>query len=203
MQLCAVVTKDDLAGLIDEITPLGIELARRPKRVVSLGRPSLVELVAGAGLRIRGAAKLTWDVAGLPIPVTIRRWQIMLVPSIVVQSDAHVLAFDPVLEALDLENVPAFVDDRLAGAINEGLAAQRRRLAWNFSRTLSVRRPLSAKILPPTRFELVPSGGVVTITSSELRLSVSFRAEAPRAPSEAEAPPSSQRGSPSSRSARA
>lgn len=176
MQLCAVLARDELAAVIEQITPFEVEISRQPRRVISLGPPSKVELVPGAGLRLRGSARVTWDVVGLSLPVTLRRWQILLAPSVVRRGEAHVLAFDPMLEVLDLENVPSFVADRIAGAINEGLAVHRNRLVWNFTKTLSWRRGLPRRVSPPSRFEISPSGGTVEITPSELRLTVPMRA---------------------------
>lgn len=178
MQLCAVLAKDEVIAAVSEITPLEIEIARQPRRVVALGRPSVIELVHGAGLRLGGGARVTWDVAGLSVPVTVRRWQLLLLASIADRGGAQVLAFDPVLESLELEHVPGFLADRIASAVNEGLSAQRRRLAWNFTKTLSWRRVLPARFSPPSRFELVPGAGRVEVTTSEVRLSVQLRARA-------------------------
>jgi hypothetical protein len=176
MQLTAILTKDDLASLIRTMTPMRVELKGRPQRIIALGRPVLVELVEGAGLRVRGSARFTWNVAGVAIPVTLRVWQVLLVPSIALRDGSHVLALDPILEELDFERLPAFADQRIAAAINEGLAGQRRRLAWNFTRTLSYARTLPDRVSPVMRFELRPGGGTVTVTAEELRLTADFRA---------------------------
>ena len=50
MQLCAILTNADVASIVEQITPLRVTL--RPRRVISLDRPTKVELVAGAGLRL-------------------------------------------------------------------------------------------------------------------------------------------------------
>jgi|GEM_PF-814706 len=176
MQLCAVLTRDDLVGLVEEITPLRVELGSRSRRVIFVGRPSRLELVAGAGLRIRGDARFTWDLAGMTIPVTLRAFQILLVPSIVVRRGHHVLAFDPVLEDLDFKRVPMFLDGRIAEAINDALLAQRSKLAWDFTKALGISHELPARLQPAARFELVPSGGNVVVTSDELRLDIAFEA---------------------------
>jgi hypothetical protein len=174
MQLCAIVTKDDLASVIEQLTPLRV--TTHPRRVITLGRPTKVELVAGAGLRVRGDARFTWDVAGgITIPVTLRAWQIMLVPSFVARNDGrHVLAFEPVLEGLDFKNVPMFLDGRIKEAINEGLAAQKHKLAWDFEKTLTLLRPLSDKLAPAAEVKLGPTGGKVTVTATDVRLTLDF-----------------------------
>jgi hypothetical protein len=172
MQLCAILTKDDLASVIEQITPLRVTV--RPRRVITLGRPCKVELVAGAGLRVRGDARFTWDVGGLTIPVTLRSWQIMLVPSFAARNGGHVLAFDPVLEDLDFKRVPMFLDGRIAEAINDGLAANKHKLSWDFEKTLSLVRPLPDKISPAGEMTLAPTGGNVTVTATDLRLTLEF-----------------------------
>ncbi|MBX3192556.1 MAG: hypothetical protein KF819_36565 [Labilithrix sp.] len=195
MRLSAVLTRDDLASLIESMTPLRIELKARPRRYVLLGPPSLVELVPNAGLRVRGSARFTWNVAGVAVPVTLRAWQALLAPSVAVRDGAHVLVLEPALEALDFERLPAFVDQRIAQAINDGIAKQRERLMWNFTRTLSYAHALPEALSPTSRFELRPAGGTVIVTASEVRLTVDFRARVLRPrrledPLTLEAPPS-------------
>lgn len=180
MQLCAILTREDVASVVEQITPLRVAL--RPKRVITLGRPAKVELVAGAGLRVRGDARFTWDAYGVTIPVTLRSWQVLLVPSFAPRDGRHVLAFDPVLEDLDFKNVPMFLDGRIAEAINEGLAAQKHKLSWDFERHLSLVRQLPDKLSPSGEVRLGPSGGHVTVTPNELRLTLDFALRLQREP---------------------
>jgi hypothetical protein len=180
MKLCATLTKEELVRAALELTPLDIAIAERPKRSISLGRPSTVELIAGAGLRLGGSARATWDVAGVSIPVTVRRWQVLFRVSIAEHGADHVLAFVPVVEALDVERVPGFVDERLARALGAALTAKRDRLVWNFTRTLSYRRLLPARLSPTSRFELVPGASRIDVTASSMSLTVELRARVAR-----------------------
>lgn len=172
MQLTATMTKDEIVRLVRELTPLRIDLGRA--RSVSFGTPEIVELAPGVGLRVRGDARMTWEVAGVPLPVSLRAWQIVLAPSVIIRDDALVLVFDPVLEALDFKRVPGFFDERIAVAINEGVASQRRKLAWNVSRGLSWALPLPTRVMPARRLEIAPTSASVTVTASELRVDVAF-----------------------------
>jgi hypothetical protein len=172
MQLCATLTKDDLTSVIEQITPLRV--AVRPSRVITLGRPTKIELVPGAGLRVRGDARFTWDAYGLTIPVTLRTWQVLLVPSFAPRGGRHVLAFDPTVEALDFKNVPMFLDSAIKSAVKDGLAAQKSRLFWDFERHLSLVRALPEKVSPPGEMKLAPTGGIVTVTSTDVRLTLDF-----------------------------
>jgi hypothetical protein len=172
MQLCATLTKDDLSSIVEQITPLRVAI--RPRRVITLGRPTKIELVAGVGLRVRGDARFTWDVGGLTIPVTLRAWQVLLVPSFVAKDGGHVLAFDPTLEAIDFKNVPMFLDGRIKDAVRDGLAAQKSKLTWDFEEHLSLVRPLPAKISPAGEITLAPTGGKVDVTSDAMKLTLEF-----------------------------
>jgi hypothetical protein len=181
MQLCAVITRDELAALIGEIAPLDVELSRRPRRALAIGRPSLVELAPGAGLRVRGDARLTWDVAGVTVPVTVRACQLLLAPTIAIRNEMHVLAFEPRIEALEIGSVPGFVAEGITGALEGALEARKSKLAWPFERQLSLRKMLSERLSPPSRFELRAARGEVTVTASELVLRISFDAHVGRA----------------------
>jgi hypothetical protein len=173
VHLSATITKDELVRSIRDLTPLRIDLGRR--RSVTFGRPELVELVPNAGLRVRGDAKMVWEIAGLPLPVSLRAWQVLLVPSVVELDGGHVLAFDPVLEDLDFKRVPGLY--RIIDAINEGVASQRRKLAWNLSRALSVRTSLMrTRIVPEATFTLAPVSATVAVTASEVRLDATLEA---------------------------
>lgn len=172
MQLCAILTRDDITSVVEQLTPLRV--AMRPNRVITLCRPTKVELVPGSGLRVRGEARFTWDAYGVTIPVTLRSWQVLLVPSFAPRGGRHVLAFDPVLEGLDFKNVPMFLDGRITEAINEGLAAQKNKLSWDFVKHLSLVRPLPAKVSPAGEIRLGPTGGTVTVTATEMRLTLDF-----------------------------
>jgi hypothetical protein len=99
-----------------------------------------------------------------------------------------VLAFEPVLELLDFKNVPMFLDGRIKEAINEGLAAQKHKLAWDFEKTLSLLRPLPEKVSPAGELKLGPTGGTVKVTAEEIRLTLDFALRVRR-----DAPPASLR----------
>jgi hypothetical protein len=180
VKLCAIVTRDDLVEVISDFTPLRIAIGARGGRSISFGRPRTLDLVPSSGIRLSGDAKLVWDVAGLPIPVTLRAWQVLLVPTIFERDGMNIVALDPVLEELDFKSVPGFVDERIVGAINEGLASQQQKLAWAFGKTLSVRLPLPTRVSPAGRFELSAVHGAVEVTETELRFTVTFQSRVAR-----------------------
>ncbi len=174
VQLTATVTSDEIVRLVRELTPLRIDLGRT--RSVSFGTPQVVELVEGVGLRVRGNARMIWEIAGLPLPVSLRAWQLLLAPSVQIRGETLVLVFEPVIEALDFKRVPGFFDERIVFAINEGVASQRGKLAWNVSRGLSWRLPLPKRVVPSRTLDVAPTSASVTVTATELRIDVAFDA---------------------------
>lgn len=174
MKLSLSIGKDEIDQVVTDLTPLRIDLGR--KRSVSFGRPELVELVPETGLRVRGDAKMVWDFAGLPLPVTLRTWQLLLVPSIARRDSGLFLVFDPVLEDLDFKRVPGFFDERIADAVNEGVASQRGRLAWSLARLIGSSTRLPARVSPGGTVDLVPVAARVDIAATELRIEIELAA---------------------------
>lgn len=178
MLVTAAVTKAEILSLVEKLTPLRIGIDERRGRSITLGRPRL-ELVPNAGIRLRGDARLTWDVAGVAIPVTLNAWQVLLVPRIASRGASRVLAFEPVIEMLDLKGVPGFLDDKIAKTIADSLAQNREKLAWNFSKLLSKRFALPTKI-GGGAFALAATDGAVGVSADELKLTLKFEADVVR-----------------------
>jgi hypothetical protein len=211
MKLSLVVTRDELAALAAELVPVRIVLREHPYSAVSFGRALKLDLIEKQGIRIRGDARIALSVAGLTMQVGVRAWQILLRPAIT--GEVPALAFDPVLEDLDLERVPGFLDERIVEGVNEALAGGRQKLAWRFAEKLGALRTLPAKVSPRGTFRFVASSATAVVTSTELRFDVDLRPELalerrpaapappqqPAQPRPAAPPP----GTPSSRSARA
>jgi hypothetical protein len=179
MLLTAVVTQAELAALVESLTPMRVTIDERRDRSVTLGHPTTT-LVAGKGLRLRGDARIAWDVAGVSIPVTLQAWQILLIPRIATRGRSRVLAFDPVVEELDLKLIPGFLDDKIAGAITDAIAQHRDKIVWDFARTLSKRLALWKKVAPPMIFEIAAVDGQVQVSASDLRLTIRFEARVER-----------------------
>lgn len=175
MLLTAHVTKAELTSLLGSLTPMRVMIDEQRERSVTLGRPEL-KFVPGKGLRLRGDARIAWDVAGIAVPVALQGWQLLLVPRIHAKDTARLLALEPVVEELDLKLVPGFLEEKIADAITEWISRSRTRIAWNFARTLSKRLPLPRRIVPMQSFEIVAVDGEVEVTESELRLAVRLEA---------------------------
>lgn len=179
MQLSCVVTRNDVVQLLEQLTPFRVDLGGR--RAVTFARPRRVELVPEVGVRVEGEARVTWDVGIVTLPVTVESWSMVLVASVASRGDAWHLRFDPVVEDLVLRGAPAFVDGKIAELINESLGAAKRKLSWNFSKTLSVKLRMPRAFDPPARFDLRPGRGEIVVDRDEVRLTATFVAEIVRA----------------------
>jgi len=168
MLVTAAVSKAEIVTLVDALTPLRLAIDERRGRVITLGRPR-VELIPDRGIRLRGDARITWDVAGVTVPVTLQAWQLLLVPRV----DRGALVLEPLVEALDLKGVPAFLDDKIANAIRGEIAQRSQKLAWDFARKLSKRWPLPAR-LGAGAFSLAATEGAAAITADDVRLTLRF-----------------------------
>lgn len=212
MKLTFVVSRDELAAMAAELVPARFVFKDERRGAVSFGRGLSVELVPKTGLRVRGDARVAMVVAGLGVQVVVRGFSVLFRPTVTSDpTGAPSLAFDPVLEHLDLERVPAFLDERIRGGINEALAGQRRKLAWRFGARWGGSRPLPERMVPKGSYRVAPTAAAVVVTREELRLDVELTPElelrrlpssrAVPSPSTVEPSAPSSRRIPSSRSA--
>jgi hypothetical protein len=179
MLLTALVPKADLVALVESMTPLRLAVDAGRGSSFTIARPRLT-LVPGRGVRLRGNARLAWEVAGITVPVTLQGWQVLFVPKVLTRGASRALAFEPVIEELGIKLVPGFVDDKITDTISEFVRRYQTRLAWDFARTLTRRWPLSPKISPHEAFELEVMSGEVEVTESELRFTVRLEARITR-----------------------
>jgi hypothetical protein len=215
MKLGLVITRDELAALAAELVPARFVFEDERWGAVSFGRALAVELVPATGIRVRGDARVTMAVAGVGVQIVVRAWRLLFRPTI--RTDAGgvpSLAFDPMLEQLDVERVPSFLDDRISEGVNAALEAQRRKLAWRFAERLATTRAMPARMSPSGTFRLSASAASVVVTRDEIRFDVELRPELllerhERPPAPSPAPPrqpeasASPPGTPSARSVRA
>jgi hypothetical protein len=175
MKLSATLARDEIALVLESLTPMRVSLDAERGRAIYFERPS-VELVRDRGIRLQGAARVEWEVAGLAIPVAVQDWQVLVQVRV---SPRRVIAFDPILEVLDLRHCPGVVENKLASVIDGSLAKARDRLLWDFGRTLSRRFWLPARVEPSRALDLVVVGGAVTVTSADLHLSIELTPRVP------------------------
>jgi hypothetical protein len=192
MLLSAIVKQSELALVLESLLPLRVVLDAERGRSVTFERAD-VELVRGRGIRLRGDARVAWDVAGVAIPIRVDAWQVLLEPRIgaVVAGRTHVLALAPVLERLELRSCPGLIEGRIAEALDRGIGRARDRLAWDFARTLSRRFFLPERVDPARALDIAVVGGACAVTDDELALRVELTARVPAEPGKLEdvAPP--------------
>ena len=190
MILSAIVKKSELALVLESLFPLRVVLDAERGRSVIFEHAS-IELVRGRGLRLAGDARVSWDLAGVSLPIRVEAWQLLLEPRIgaVVAGKTHVLALSPVLERFELRSCPGLVEGRIADALERGLDRARDRLAWDFARTLSRRFFLPPRIDPARALDIAVAGGACAVTDEELALRVELTARIPVQPGKLEDAP--------------
>jgi hypothetical protein len=191
MLISAIVNRDELALVLESLLPLRVVLDAERDRSVIFEHAS-VELVRGQGIRLRGDARVSWDVAGVAIPIRVEAWQLLLEPRVgaVVAGKTHLIALSPTLERFELRSCPSLVAGRIGEALERGLGRARDRLAWDFGKTLSRRFFLPARVDPARALDFAVTGGACAVTGDELAFRVELSARVPAEPAKLEDVPS-------------
>jgi len=172
MWLEAILTLEDLEGVIREAAPFTIRLGADGELAIS--EPSEVTLVADEGLRVACKAKLHWSVLGIPVPLTIDKVTMLVTPAIVEREGQGVLAFKFQIEHVDLGVLASVMDRSLTSLVNKELESHDD-LAWRFAKTLSVKPKLPPVFEDLASLDLDVAWGKVRITAEALVFAVSFR----------------------------
>jgi hypothetical protein len=175
MWIEAIISKDDFAAAVRQMTPLRIHFDDNDKtnRWLYLGKPTSVELVAEKGIRISCPAEIMWTVVGVNVPIKLHTMQVLMRPEIVAKPTGHILVFNLELEEADFKGIPALIDHGIVRGVNSALAAQE--LAWDFTKTLtnSVKMP---KLLDPIEtLEIKVNWGKRRVDDEAVVLVISFQ----------------------------
>ena len=178
MHLQATFTLADLSEAVASFTPLEIRLGdlEGKERTLVIDRPLEVTLVAGRGLRIGTAARFTWTLAGLEVPVTVKSASLLLLPEIATVDGREVLRFILLLESADLKLVPSFVDEQFVERVNAALSAEDARPTWKFLDTLTFSVGLPERLRSARALTLTARWGAVQVTDAALTFTVSYEA---------------------------
>lgn len=189
MHLQATFTLADLNEAVTSFTPLEIRLGdlEGKERTLVIDRPLDVTLVAGRGMRIATAARFTWTLAGLEVPVTVQSASLLLLPEIARVEGREVLRFQLVLESADLKMLPSFVDEKFVERVNAALLAEDARPTWKFLDTLTFSVGLPERLRSARALTLTAKWGAVQVTADALHFTVSYTAavSGPEVPAEA------------------
>lgn len=157
--------------LLSELTPLTLNLGdeQSPNRTIDVDRPTLVELVAGQGLRVRTSARVRWQLKSFNVPVTISSAQVLLRLAVRMTPPFR-LQLLPLVEKADLKNVPAFIEGTLIDKINQRLAELA--IGWDFGTTLALRLPFPPELVPPLSFAMDAAAPRLEITAEHVRVAL-------------------------------
>jgi hypothetical protein len=174
MRLEAHLTTADLQHAFFQLTPVTVLDPDSPHRQLSIKPPSDVQLIEGLGLRIVSEVQLQWDVIGVRLPVTLRRVELVLTPTIESQAGEEVLAFALRIEDADLSAIPAFLREVLVARVNGALNRPDARIAWRFMDTLDFHFDLPPSVRPRFHARLFARAGEVEVTDGALRLAIEW-----------------------------
>lgn len=164
MRLRLEITGEELAQFARELFPASFVVS--PRRVVHVSEPTHVGLVEGRGLRLAAMAHLQWDALGLPLQVAVRDLQLLLAPVI----DGEHLRLRPVLERLDLERLPGFVEQAIVSALNELVRSKTSQLSFPLLGRLRAAKVLPGAVMPRTRLALEPDDARIVVTAAAIVL---------------------------------
>jgi hypothetical protein len=170
----AIVAKEDLAKVMDDLCPLRINIGEGGN--VLLSDPRDVILVDGAGLQMTITVQIHWPVLGVQIPVSIRAATLEVNPEILETADRANLTFKLHLDNVDIAIFPALIDRGIVDLVNKELAAKHVELAWGFMDTLSHCFDLPDALASARALDLRATNGRVKVTGKALALAVLFEA---------------------------
>lgn len=181
MWIEAILTRDDLCDLLEQMLPLRIQLGEgEPERYLYLGNAREVSLVPGEGLRVECAAKVRMGLPFGRLPIGLRSVHVLVKPRVRPTPEGDVLVFGLEVESADLKLVPEAIDRRIVTAINRLLEEKHVEAVWNFTRTLTHQFALPALLQPVNALKVRVKWGEVKITEEGLSLAVSFEARSTR-----------------------
>jgi len=152
-----------LLGAILPITVLLDDDRGMDGRWVSIDRAQTLDLIPGEGIRLATSGELRWPLKFAPVTLRIVDFQILVRPIVMGQGPATRLLFRPMIERMDLANVPGFVDRGLIALINRTLAARSQLLSWHVADSFCQRFALPVTLVPLET-------GSVDVGSAELRI---------------------------------
>jgi hypothetical protein len=182
MHLKAILTRDDLHGVLMQFAPLEICLAENGKLLLS--SPAEVALVPGKGMSVVCDATLQWPVLGFALPVQMRGLAVQVQPSVRSGPDGGntVLALTLQIDRTGFSLLPAMIDERVTSRVNQELVKKDVELSWNFEKTLSHVFSLPDALTSAAALSLKVSGGTVVATDSAVVFTVDFDAAVRRRP---------------------
>jgi hypothetical protein len=188
LTVTAKLGQDDVAALLDELLPLKVDLTAEEDeepgdRWLRIEKAHHVDFVVSEGLRVHTTALVQWRAAGMRLRGNLQSVELLVRPLVESDERGGKLVFRPAVEKLDLKHIPAFVDRRIAGRINQALAAQGDRLGWHFGESLALDLPMPHNLAPVEALALGAGAGTVEVFDDclvfTLRIETHFKRAAP------------------------
>jgi hypothetical protein len=183
MDLQVRLTRDMLADLLRQFAPIRIHLTPtdEDRRWVEIERPSAVELLPELGLRVISHGRLRYKIAGIAVPLTIRRVELLLTPKILrPRPNEFRLAFELKIRDADLELVPGLVDRAIYEKVNALLDAENTPLVWDFGKTFSQSARMPERLEPVSHLLLSARDADVHIDGEAITFTVRLGASLSR-----------------------
>ncbi|HMJ15096.1 MAG TPA: hypothetical protein VK524_26965 [Polyangiaceae bacterium] len=174
-----MVTASEIASLLEQFAPIRIHLTPtdEDRSWVELEQPREIEMVAGRGIRVVCTGRLRYALAGITLPLSIRKVQVLLEPKIVELGPGEQrLDFVLQIENADLENIPGLVDRAIVGKVNDALTPEATHMRWGFSRTFDKDFDLPERLEPLHQLLLCAPAGEVAVTREGVRLRLHLNA---------------------------
>lgn len=179
MWIEVILTARDCGEFVQSITPLKIELGS-PDRLLVIGRPTRIELVAKKGLRLLTAGHVVFTVAGVHVPVNARIASLLLTPTIEKRDGGDALSLRCRVEKLDVNVLPDFIDATVIHRVNDMLAEHDDKVVWRFAKALERHFTLPKQIESASAIDTHTNWGKVKITDKALVFAVSLDVRAVR-----------------------
>jgi hypothetical protein len=178
MRIEAVLTKEDLSGILRQFAPSVIRLGEAGELL--LDEPTEVALIPERGMRVVCSASLHWPLLGISVPVAVRSLAVMVCPVIETRAGAEALVFKVHIERVDITLLPDFFDDRVTARVNEELAKKHVDLSWRFAEMLSHEFRLPDALASTAALGLDVNAGTVRISDHAVSFAVSFQTHVER-----------------------
>lgn len=173
MDVLLRLPRAEIITLLGEVAPLRIHLTEtdEDRRWVEIERPTEVSLVPGVGVRIVSSGRIRYEVAGISVPLAMRRLQLLFTPEVATREQAKGrLDFRFRVEEADLELVPGLVEGAIVAKVNDSLEPSRLGTSWDFMRSLSMAVALPERFEPLNSFLLQAQKAQVAVSEDALEV---------------------------------
>jgi hypothetical protein len=190
MEIKARLDEETLLRLLGDILPITVLLdddRGMEGRWVTIGRAQRLELIPGEGIRLATSGELRWPFKMVPVALRLAALQLLVRPIVVGQGPATRVLFRPVIERIDVEKVPDFVDRGIVSLINRTLEARSQLLSWHVADSLCQRFALPVTLVPLETASIDVVSGDLRIEEHWIELAVSLEMDVSRVGSSASA----------------